>query len=65
MLANWEMDKAKILQEELGVTDDEIAKLSSSALGSSTLGKSSLGASTRRVRPFKLSVTSKVADHTP
>ncbi|EIW72690.1 hypothetical protein TREMEDRAFT_70789 [Tremella mesenterica DSM 1558] len=53
ILQNWEAEKARILQEELGVTDDELARLSgvnvsSPALGASSLGKSALGASTRR-----------------
>lgn len=52
MLQNWEVEKARILQDELGVTDDEISRLGSSstgALGQSVLGRSTLGASTRRV----------------
>jgi hypothetical protein len=53
MLANWELEKSRILQDELGVTEEEVAKLAASAskagLGSSSLGKSSLGQSTRRV----------------
>lgn len=51
MLQNWENEKARVLQDELGVTDDEIARIAgmSSGLGSSSGGKSSLGASTRRV----------------
>lgn len=51
MLQNWEDEKARILQDELGVTDDEISRLagSSNGLGQSTLGRSTLGASTRRV----------------
>ncbi|ORX34270.1 Nup93/Nic96-domain-containing protein [Kockovaella imperatae] len=52
MLANWEAEKARVLQEELGVTDDDLSKLTSStgkgALGSSVLGRSALGTSTRR-----------------
>jgi hypothetical protein len=59
MLDNWEAEKARILQDELGVTDDELARLAGSLNGSgsgsggglagSTLGRSALGASTRRV----------------
>nr|XP_031861265.1 uncharacterized protein CI109_003235 [Kwoniella shandongensis]KAA5528337.1 hypothetical protein CI109_003235 [Kwoniella shandongensis] len=52
ILQNWEVEKAKILQDELGVTDDELAGIvgsaGSSGLGSSNLGRSALGASTRR-----------------
>lgn len=59
ILQNWEAEKARILQDELGVTDEELSRLSasvtgSSGLGSSRLGKSSLGASTRRF-PMALS----------
>lgn len=62
MLDNWEAEKARVLQDELGVTDDELARLAGSLSGSgsgiaggsgglagSTLGRSALGASTRRV----------------
>lgn len=51
MLQNWEVEKARILQDELGVTDDEISRFGagSGSLASSNLGKSGLGASTRRV----------------
>lgn len=53
MLANWELEKSRILQDELGVTEEEVAKLAASAskagLGSSSLRQSSLGQSTRRV----------------
>ncbi|WVQ85347.1 hypothetical protein IAT38_007512 [Cryptococcus sp. DSM 104549] len=56
ILQNWQVEKAKILQDELGVTDDELAGIVGAAtaaagpggLGGSTLGKSALGASTRR-----------------
>jgi nuclear pore complex protein Nup93 len=64
ILSSWEHDKARVLQEELGVTDDELARFSSSvsastgngasssrlgaSLGPSALGASRLGASTRR-----------------
>ncbi|KIS01485.1 nuclear pore complex protein Nup93 [Cryptococcus deuterogattii 2001/935-1] len=54
ILQNWQLEKARVLQDELGVTDDELAgivdaaRLASSALGSSSLGRSVLGASTRR-----------------
>ncbi|KJE04129.1 nuclear pore complex protein Nup93 [Cryptococcus gattii NT-10] len=54
ILQNWQLEKARVLQDELGVTDDELAgivdaaRLASSALGSSSLGRSALGASTRR-----------------
>lgn len=52
MLANWELEKSRILQDELGVTEEEVAKLAASAsqagLGSSSLRQSSLGQSTRR-----------------
>ncbi|KAL7423797.1 nuclear pore complex subunit [Cryptotrichosporon argae] len=44
ILQSWEAEKARILQDELGVTDDELARLS----GADGLGKSRLGASTRR-----------------
>ncbi|ORY20676.1 Nup93/Nic96-domain-containing protein [Naematelia encephala] len=53
MLQNWENEKKRVLQEELGVTEEEVnrgndlSKLST-FLGDSVLGKSSLGASTRR-----------------
>jgi len=52
MLESWETEKAKALQDELGATDDEIARIAGgSGLGTSTLSKSLLGASTstRRV----------------
>lgn len=52
MLQSWEEEKARILQDELGVTDDEISRLagtSNGLLGQSGLGKSGLGSSTRRV----------------
>ena len=50
MLANWEAEKARVLQEELGVTDDELSKITANGgLGSSVLGRSALGSSTRRV----------------
>lgn len=54
ILQNWQLEKARVLQDELGVTDDELAgivvasRLASSALGSSSLGRSALGASARR-----------------
>ncbi|WWC58422.1 uncharacterized protein I303_100962 [Kwoniella dejecticola CBS 10117] len=51
IIQNWEIEKARVLQDELGVTDDEIAGLvgsSSGGLAASALGKSALGASTRR-----------------
>ncbi|WVQ62366.1 uncharacterized protein L199_000506 [Kwoniella botswanensis] len=51
ILQNWELEKARVLQDELGVTDEEIAGLvgsSNGALSGSILGKSALGASTRR-----------------
>ena len=52
MLANWELEKSRILQDELGVTEEEVAKLAASAtqagLGQSSLRQSSLGQSTRR-----------------
>ncbi|KAL1407707.1 nuclear pore complex subunit [Vanrija albida] len=56
ILSNWESEKTRVLQDELGVTDDELARLSSGAAGPSRLGestatalsKSRLGASTRR-----------------
>jgi nuclear pore complex protein Nup93 len=51
MLSSWESEKNRVLQDELGVTDDELARLTSgapSAVGTSTLGRSRLGASTRR-----------------
>jgi nuclear pore complex protein Nup93 len=41
MLDNWEAEKDKILQGELGVTEDEVINLgTTSNLGGSTLGKS-------------------------
>lgn len=53
MLANWELEKSRILQDELGVTEEEVASLAASAskagLGASSLRQSSLGQSTRRV----------------
>lgn len=45
MLDSWESEKARIMQEELGVTDDEMFKLATAG----SLGKSALGSSTRRV----------------
>ncbi|WRT63978.1 uncharacterized protein IL334_000905 [Kwoniella shivajii] len=50
ILQNWELEKARVLQDELGVTDEEIAGITGSANGltGSTLGRSALGASTRR-----------------
>ncbi|WVQ97122.1 hypothetical protein IAU59_004232 [Kwoniella sp. CBS 9459] len=52
ILQNWEIEKARVLQDELGVTDDELAGLvgsnGASGLASSTLGRSALGGSTRR-----------------
>lgn len=54
MLDNWEAEKSRVLQDELGVTDAELARLtttnttSSSGLASSSLGASRLGHSTRR-----------------
>ncbi|ODN84353.1 hypothetical protein L202_00321 [Cryptococcus amylolentus CBS 6039] len=51
---NWQLEKTRVLQDELGVTDDELANIvdaartASSTLGGSTLGRSTLGASTRR-----------------
>ncbi|WWC66561.1 uncharacterized protein I206_100464 [Kwoniella pini CBS 10737] len=51
IIQNWEIEKARLLQDELGVTDDEIAGLvgsSDGGLAASALGKSALGASTRR-----------------
>jgi nuclear pore complex protein Nup93 len=52
MLANWELEKSRILQDELGVTEEEVAQLAASAsqagLGASSLRQSSLGQSTRR-----------------
>lgn len=53
MLDNWEAEKARVLQDELGVADDEIARLAGvSRSGGSGLGRS-LGASSsaRRVCP--------------
>jgi nuclear pore complex protein Nup93 len=52
LLDNWEADKARILQDELGVTDDEITRLSSTGLGSSTLTRSTLGGSVRKVGSY-------------
>ncbi|WVR05746.1 hypothetical protein IAU60_002771 [Kwoniella sp. DSM 27419] len=51
ILQNWEVEKARVLQEELGVTDDELAGIvgsNGSGLAGSTLGRSALGSSTRR-----------------
>lgn len=57
ILSQWDAEKSRVLQDELGVTDDELARLSSGAgsskdgaglLGVSALGASRLGASTRR-----------------
>lgn len=54
ILQNWQLEKARVLQDELGVTDDELAgivdaaRLAASTSGNSTLGRSALGASTRR-----------------
>ncbi|GFZ43143.1 hypothetical protein JCM24511_00862 [Saitozyma sp. JCM 24511] len=74
MLDNWEAEKARVLQDELGVTDDELARLAGSLSGSgsgiaggsgglagSTLGRSALGASTRRF-PMAQSTMSKSAE---
>ena len=49
MLANWEAEKARVLQEELGVTDDEMARVMNPARAASALGKSTLSGSVRRV----------------
>lgn len=52
MLSMWESEKARVLQDELGVTDDvDSARFAgqASVLGQSSLGRSSLGASTRKV----------------
>ncbi|WWC86091.1 uncharacterized protein L201_000962 [Kwoniella dendrophila CBS 6074] len=52
ILQNWELEKARVLQDELGVTDEEIAGIvgssSNGGLSGSALGKSALGSSTRR-----------------
>lgn len=52
MLSNWEEEKKRVLQEELGVAED-IAAMDSvnggDGLGGSVLGRSILGQSTRRV----------------
>ena len=48
MLDNWEADKARIMQDELGVTDEEV-RSATSGLGQSTLGRSQLGGSVRKV----------------
>ncbi|GMK55571.1 hypothetical protein CspeluHIS016_0206270 [Cutaneotrichosporon spelunceum] len=51
MRSSWETEKSRVLQDELGVTDDELTRAtsgSSSVVGSSTLGRSGLSASTRR-----------------
>ncbi|KAK4687416.1 nuclear pore complex protein Nup93, partial [Tremellales sp. Uapishka_1] len=49
ILQNWEDDKSRILQDELGVTDDELSRLAGGGSSSEgVLGKSRLGASTRR-----------------
>lgn len=55
MLQSWETEKNRVLQDELGVTDDELARLTSGggsssnlAASSSALGRSRLSASTRR-----------------
>ncbi|BEJ15888.1 hypothetical protein CspHIS471_0504930 [Cutaneotrichosporon sp. HIS471] len=51
MLSSWETEKNRVLQDELGVTDDELARATSgapSSVGTSTLGRSRLSASTRR-----------------
>ncbi|CAD6583189.1 MAG: hypothetical protein TREMPRED_003480 [Tremellales sp. Tagirdzhanova-0007] len=41
ILSNWEAEKARILQDELGVTDDELAKVAGTSM-------SGLGKTTRR-----------------
>jgi nuclear pore complex protein Nup93 len=48
MLDNWEADKARIMQDELGVTDEEVRSVTH-GLGQSALSRSHLGGSVRKV----------------
>lgn len=58
ILSNWETEKSRVLQDELGVTDDELAKMttgSSRGMRESVLGKSRLGSGD--VRRFPLATS--------
>lgn len=59
ILSNWETEKSRVLQDELGVTDDELAKMttgSSKGMRESVLGKSRLGSGSD-VRRFPLATS--------
>jgi hypothetical protein len=53
MLDNWEAEKAKIMQGELGVAEDEVINMGTT----SNLGGSTLGKSTRKVSRIITSFT--------